>query len=223
MAKGTFEAALRLVLKDEGGYVDHPSDPGGATNMGITRKTLARWRNVSPWWNLQKSEIKALSVAEAAKIYKANYWDAVKGDALPAGIDYALFDYAVNSGPDRAVRTLQEILGVTADGAVGPLTIGAAEKADAVKVINAICDKRMAFLRGLSTFKTFGRGWTSRVGGVRSNALGMANAAPVTPVQPAPDPPPQPSKPGGLFWPAIILVAAAALAAFLLLPIFPKG
>ncbi|WP_082555208.1 glycoside hydrolase family 108 protein [Devosia sp. Root635] len=111
-----FARALSAVLKQEGGYVDHPADPGGATNMGITHKTLARWRMVSPWWKLPKSAVMELQRPEAAKIYRANYWDAVRGDDLPSGLDLALFDFAVNSGPGRAVKMLQTIVGVTADG-----------------------------------------------------------------------------------------------------------
>ena len=152
MADTRFELCLAQVLKHEGGYVDHPSDPGGATNMGITRKTLARWRNVSPWWELPKSAVQQLTRAEAARIYRAGYWNLCRAGDLPPGIDLALFDYAVNSGPDRAIRALQSVLGVVVDGLVGPLTIGAAARADAGAVVNAICDRRLGFLRALSTF-----------------------------------------------------------------------
>ncbi len=177
MADTRFEICLAEVLRHEGGYVDHPSDPGGATNMGITRKTLARWRNVSPWWNLPKAEVQKLSRSEAARIYRAGYWNLCRAADMPPGIDLALFDYAVNSGADRAIRALQAVLGVVVDGLVGPLTIGAAARADSRLVVNALCDRRLGFLRGLSTFVTFGRGWTSRVTSVRAVAL---NAAPKT-------------------------------------------
>jgi lysozyme family protein len=177
MADTRFELCLAHVLRHEGGYVDHPADPGGATNMGITLKTLARWRHVSPWWDLPKTEVKALSHGEAGRIYRALYWNACRADDLPSGIDLAVFDYAVNSGPDRAIRTLQAALGVAVDGQVGPLTLGAARKADAARIVNAICDRRLGFLRALRTFPTFGRGWISRVGSVRAAALA---AAPVT-------------------------------------------
>lgn len=169
-----FELCLNEVLRHEGGYADHPVDPGGATNMGITHKTLARWRQVSPWWNLPKSEVKDLGRNEAAQIYRALYWDLCRAAEMPAGIDLAVFDYAVNSGPSRSIRTLQAALGVAEDGLVGPLTLGAAGKADAAKVIKAICDKRLGFLKALSTFPVFGRGWTSRVASVRAAALAVA-------------------------------------------------
>ncbi len=174
MSETRFDLCLAEVLKHEGGYVDHPSDPGGATNMGITHKTLARWRKLSPWWNLSKSEVQRLTRTEAARIYRALYWTPCRGSNLPPGVDLAVFDYAVNSGPDRAIRALQAELGVVVDGQVGPLTLGAAGSADHRHLISAICDRRLGFLRGLSTFSTFGRGWTSRVGSVRASALAAA-------------------------------------------------
>lgn len=169
-----FERCLTEVLRHEGGYVDHPSDPGGATNMGITRKTLARWRKVSPWTDLPKAEVVGLKRDEAALIYRASYWNACKAGVMPAGVDLALFDFAVNSGPDRAVRVLQAALGVAADGAVGPVTLGAVNAANPAKLINAICDRRLGFLGRLSTFATFGRGWTRRVAEIRAAALAAA-------------------------------------------------
>ena len=176
MADTRFELCLAHVLRHEGGYVDHPADPGGATNMGITLKTLARWRQVSPWWDLPKAEVKALSHGEASRIYRALYWNACRAGDLPSGLDLAVFDYAVNSGPDRAIRTLQAALGVVVDGQVGPLTIAAADKVNAARIINIICDRRLGFLRALKTFPTFGRGWTSRVASVRAAALAAAPA-----------------------------------------------
>jgi lysozyme family protein len=177
MDNGRFETCLAQVLRHEGGYVDHPADPGGATNMGITHRTLARWRQVSPWWDLPKAAVKALTRGEAGAIYRALYWNACRARDLPDGIDLAVFDYAVNSGPDRAVRTLQAALGVVVDGQVGPLTLAAAGRADARQVINALCDRRLGFLKALSTFPIFGRGWTSRVASVRAAALAAAPAS----------------------------------------------
>lgn len=176
MSDTRFETCLAHVLRHEGGYVDHPSDPGGATNMGITHKTLARWRQVSPWWELPKSEVQKLSHGEAGLIYRALYWNACRAGELPPGIDLAVFDYAVNSGPDRAIRTLQAALGVVVDGQVGPLTLGAAARADAARIINAICDRRLGFLKALASFPTFGNGWTKRVASVRAAALAAAPA-----------------------------------------------
>ena len=167
-----FERCLAEILRHEGGYVDHPDDPGGATNMGITRKTLARWRKVSPWTALPKSAVAELSRQEAARIYRAQYWTASRAGRMPAGLDLALFDFAVNSGPDRAVRVLQAALSVAADGEVGPVTLAALGSVDVRLVVNALCDRRLAFLRGLASFSTFGRGWTRRVAAIRAAALG---------------------------------------------------
>ena len=166
-----FERCLSEVLRHEGGYVDHPGDPGGATNMGITRKTLARWRKVTPWTGLPKAAVAALTRDEAALIYRASYWNTVRAGAMPAGVDLALFDFAVNSGPDRAVRMLQAALGVAADGEVGPVTLAAAGAADHRRLVNALCDRRLSFLQRLTSFAVFGRGWTRRVAEVRAEAL----------------------------------------------------
>lgn len=173
-----FNRALPHVLKHEGGYVDHPSDPGGATNLGVTRKTLARWRNVSPWTDLPKSAVKALTKTDAAPIYRAYYWDEVNGDKLPAGLDYAVFDYAVNSGAGRAAMASQRILGLADDGEIGPITLADTAERKPIDLINALCDERLAVLRRLSTFPVFGKGWTSRVAGVRKLALQWASAQP---------------------------------------------
>lgn len=180
MTESRFDICLDAVLAHEGGYVDHPSDPGGATNLGITHKTLARWRKISPWWQLPKSAVRDLQRPEAARIYRASYWDRCRADSLPPGLDLALFDFAVNSGPDRAIRSLQAELGVAADGQIGPLTLDAVETYGARKglgaLIGALCDRRLAFLNRLSTFAVFGRGWTARVASVRQAALAMAGA-----------------------------------------------
>lgn len=180
MARSRFDICLDEVLRQEGGYVDHPSDPGGATNMGITHKTLARWRMVSPWWNLPKSAVMELQRPEAGKIYRASYWDRCQAGQFPVGLDLALFDFAVNSGPDRAIRTLQAELDVAADGQVGPLTLGAVESYAKRKglgvLIGSLCDRRLAFLSRLPTFATFGRGWTNRVAAIRAAALAAAGA-----------------------------------------------
>lgn len=180
MTTANFDRCLEEVLRHEGGYADHPSDPGGATNMGITRKTLARWRGVSPWWELPKQEVKNLKRGEARAIYKGLYWDVIAGNELPDGLDLALFDYAVNSGPARAVMDLQRELKVRIDGAVGPITLGAARDAahsgGIAGLIAALCARRLAFLKSLSIFAVFGRGWQRRVADVQASALQLAGA-----------------------------------------------
>ncbi len=166
-----FAACLPLILKHEGGYVDHPKDPGGATNKGITQKTYDSWRDRKGEF---RRSVRRIADAEVAAIYRRDYWDAIRGDELPAGIDYCVFDFAVNSGIDRAARYLQSAVGSPADGKIGPNTIAAAKGRDAKATIEAICDNRMAFLRGLRNWPTFGKGWTARVNDVRDRALEMA-------------------------------------------------
>lgn len=180
MTDSRFDYCLDEVLRHEGGYADHPADPGGATNLGITRKTLARWRQVSPWWDLPKAAVQDLTRVEAAAIYRASYWDRCKAEHLPAGLDLALFDFAVNSGPDRAIGMLQAGLGVVADGQIGPLTMAAVDARRTADLVNALCDSRLAFLTRLTTFATFGKGWTNRVATIRQAALAMAGSTTTT-------------------------------------------
>ena len=172
MTVSNFKNALRFTLKYEGGYVDHPADPGGATNLGITHRTLAAFRGRS----VTKADVRALTHDEAAKIYKLRYWDKIEGDALPLGVDLAVFDYAVNSGPAKAAKALQKIVGVTADGVIGMDTLDAAKARDPSELINAICDERLAFVKRLKTWRAFGKGWSSRIAAVRKTALKMAKA-----------------------------------------------
>lgn len=169
-ARDRFEACLDHVLQHEGGYVDHPRDPGGATNMGITIGTLSDWLGRPA----TRAEVRDLSRETAAAIYRARYWQAVQGDSLPVGLDLVLFDYAVNSGPGRAVRTLQAVLGVPMDGAIGPVTLSALAGRDREQLIREVCARRRAFLRSLSTYDAFGRGWERRVAAVEAAALADA-------------------------------------------------
>ncbi|MCU0817886.1 MAG: glycoside hydrolase family 108 protein [Beijerinckiaceae bacterium] len=170
MAAANFERALALVLQHEGGYSDHPSDPGGATMMGITQATLAAWRGRP----VEKAEVRSLTRAEAGAIYRAQYWDALAADHLPHGVDLAAFDYAVNSGPSRAARTLQGLVAVTVDGRIGPQSLAALDASDAGELIRALCAARMRFLQHLPTFAVFGRGWTRRVTAIEQESLKLA-------------------------------------------------
>lgn len=193
MARANFAAALSAVLDHEGGYVDHPRDPGGATNLGVTIGTLSDWLGRKA----TKTEVRALTVEKVKPIYKARYWDVVRGDDLPAGLDFAVFDFAVNSGPARAAMYLQTILGVAPDGVIGPITLAAIAKHGTLMLINELCAHRLSFLERLSTWPTFGRGWTNRVNGVRILATQMAKEKPAQPPKPAPAPsaPPKAEKP----------------------------
>lgn len=176
--KDNFGRSLTLVLASEGGYVDHPRDPGGATNRGVTLATLSAWRGRP----CSKAEVKALTQVEAGDIYRAKYWNNVRADELPVGVDFVVFDYAVNSGPSAASKTLQRVVGVTADGIIGAFTIRAVTRYIAVhgaaRLIGAYCDRRLSFLKSLNNWLTFGRGWGSRVEKVRTEALKMLPHSP---------------------------------------------
>jgi lysozyme family protein len=115
-----------------------------------------------------------LTPADVAPLYKRKYWDAVSGDLLPEGLDYAVFDAAINSGPGRAAKWLQEVVGVTADGSIGPATLKAIEAFNALELIAHYNDKRLQFLEALPTFATFGKGWSNRVASVQSIASQQA-------------------------------------------------
>lgn len=170
MAINNWPQCFALVLKNEGGYVDNPADPGGATNLGCTKAVWEQYIGRS----VTKDDIKALTPNDVMPLYKAKYWDTIKGDDLPEGVDYAVFDFAINSGPSRAAKTLQQILGVTpVDGQIGPATLSACEEVNARDVATRVCEARLAFLQGLPTFPTFGKGWSNRVSEVEKIAFNM--------------------------------------------------
>jgi lysozyme family protein len=166
----SFERAFPIILKHEGGYVDHPRDPGGATNLGVTIGTLSHWLKRPA----TKAEVRALTPEKVAPIYRRNYWDAVKGDQLPRGVDLVTFDAAVNSGPSRGARWTQAAAGVKQDGKIGPITLNAVRLAAPTTVIRKATDARLAFMQSLKIWSTFGRGWGRRVGEVRATALAWA-------------------------------------------------
>lgn len=167
-----FDACLRILLKHEGGYVNHPSDPGGMTNLGVTKAVYEAWVGHP----VDEKTMRGLTPAMVAPLYRKKYWDAVRGDELENGLDLAMFDYAVNSGVGRAVKTLQSCVGVPADGGFGPKTMAAVAqfKGDTAKtLIEEVCDKRLDFLKSLKTWPVFGRGWERRVIEVKAEALKM--------------------------------------------------
>ena len=170
----SFERSLALVLLHEGGFVHHPGDPSGATKYGITRATLSRARGRPA----SVEDVRSLTEAEAAAIYRRLYWDAVRADELPQGLGLTVFDLAVNSGPSRAVRMLQNVLGVEPDGLVGPLTLNAARAADPAETIRRLTRSRLGFLTRLATWPVFGRGWRRRVLAVEQEALRLAASSP---------------------------------------------
>lgn len=168
---GNFETCLALMLAHEGGYVDHPKDPGGRTNHGVTQRVWEEWIGRPS----NEKEMRALTPLMVTPLYKRKYWDVCRADDLVAGVDYCVFDVAVNSGPGRAIKFLQSSVGVTADGGFGPVTLAAVKKAeeDPVRLIEMYCAKRLDFLQSLKTFEVFGKGWSRRVAEVKEKSLKM--------------------------------------------------
>lgn len=180
MTAANFDKCLKAVLAYEGGYSNHPKDPGGPTNFGIIQRVYDPYRK-----SLGKpiQSVKKITAQEVRAIYKKNYWDVVRGDDLPAGVDLCVFDGAVNSGPSQSVKWLQRALSTKAvDGNLGPATLGATQDADAANLVRNICKQRLSFLQNLRTWSTFGTGWDKRVASVQKVSLGMvAGTKPVVP------------------------------------------
>lgn len=163
-----FSICLAETLKWEGGYSDHPADPGGPTMNGIIQRVYDGWRDQM---GLPRRPVREIEPRERDAIYRQNYWTAVRGDELPPGIDVAVYDFGVNSGPPRAVRALQKALGINPDGHVGPATIAAAQAADPAAVVQALMTERRRFLRQVKTFGVFGKGWMRRCDGIEAASL----------------------------------------------------
>ncbi len=184
MAKATYDAALVRLLVHEGGYTNHPSDPGGPTNFGITIGDYRKY--VKP--GASAADVKAMKVEEAKRIYRSKYWDAQRCDELPAGVDYAVFDYGVNSGIGRSGKVLRRCLKRSdKTSKVDDGVIAAAAGADVKTLVNAICDERLRFLQGLRTWPVFGKGWGRRVAEVRAFGLQLAAGAAAQVLAPMPN------------------------------------
>lgn len=177
MTAANYDASLARVLKHEGGYTNHPSDPGGPTNFGITIHDYRRY--IKP--NGTAADVRDMTLADAAKIYRARYWLALRCDDLPSGLDYAVFDYGVNSGTGRAAKVMQRLLGIGSGTTMTDAVIAGAFKAGPSILIGRLCDERLAFLKSLRTWPVFGTGWSRRVAEVRRDALAMANGAVAAP------------------------------------------
>lgn len=156
--KHNFETALEMLLEHEGGYVNHPKDPGGETNLGVTKRTWAKWLGR----DINEGEMKELTFEDVAELYKKEYWDRLKCDNLPTGLDFFCFDWGVNSGTGRSAKALQRIISVAQDGAIGPKTLRALEDHNAKEVVDLMHSRRQEFYENLTTFETFGKGWTRR-------------------------------------------------------------
>ena len=170
--KENFEECLAHILRSEGGYVNHPQDPGGETNLGVTRRVWQDWVKRE----LHDDEMRHLTPELVGPLYKARYWDAVHGDVLPAGLDLCVFDCAVNAGVSRAARFLQHAVGAVEDGVLGPKTLALIQEKNPATLIADFCDQREAHYKSLPTFATFGKGWMARLDRVEDESKGMVNA-----------------------------------------------
>jgi len=171
--KQNFEQSLKMLLHHEGGYVWHPEDPGGETNLGVTRAVYEQWVGRQ----VMDGEMKGLTVADVAPIYKTNYWDKIKGDdpMMPSGLDFAAFDWGVNSGTGRPAKVIQKYIGAKQDGAIGPRSLALVAENNPSDMIQYLYEQRQKFYERLKTFETFGKGWTRRNQETLKAAMEMAN------------------------------------------------
>ena len=169
MAAENYVTCLEMILHHEGGYVNHPKDPGGETNLGVTKRVYEDFGGTKDMKDLVREDVEP--------IYKKNYWDRMKCDDVPAGLDLCLFDFGVNAGTGRSAKYLQRMIGTVADGGIGPNTLRALgnyiEEVGTAGAIKNFQSKRQEYYESLSTFETFGRGWTRRVDETTEAALGM--------------------------------------------------
>ena len=180
MSADDFASAEGRTLVYEGGKVDNPKDPGGRTNQGVTQTTYDAWRRSQ---GLATRDVYLMADAERDAIYRGEYWTPVRGDDLPVGLDFCVFDAAVNSGVGQAGVWLQNALGDhyvgTVDGVIGTKTMQAvADYGDPDSLIEAYCSHRLATLQHLKTWAMFGAGWHARIANVQKTACAWNDSAP---------------------------------------------
>lgn len=168
---GNFDTCLKKLLAHEGGFVHHEKDQGGMTNLGITIRVWEEWVGHP----VSEKEMRKLTPLMVGSLYKRKYWDACRADDLISGLDYCVFDLAVNSGPGRSIKILQSCVGATPDGGFGRITLALVKKSeeDPKALIESYCAKRLEFLQSLKTFEVFGKGWSRRVAEVKEESLKM--------------------------------------------------
>jgi lysozyme family protein len=171
-----FSQCMDAVFREEGGYTNDPLDPGGPTNFGVTIAVLKEWRG----HDVTAEDIKNLTKAEAQEIYRSKYWNPMQCSDMPNGIDLEIFDFGVNAGTRAAVKMLQSVVGVTADGSVGPITLSAVKAANPRALIQNYSQRRLDYYRALSEWPRFGAGWTNRTNNVEQAALNMVAETPDT-------------------------------------------
>ena len=164
----SFKECLDLVLKSEGGWVNHPSDPGGETNLGVTKRV---WEE---YVGHPVDSLKKLTKEDVAPLYEQKYWRPCYGEVLPRGLDFVIFSMAVNSGPGRSVKLLQSAIGCVPDGVIGPATRGLISSSNGADIIKKFSDARREYYKTLKVFPIFGKGWLARVDHEEAEALNMA-------------------------------------------------
>jgi lysozyme family protein len=174
MTASNFLACFNETESFEGGYVDDPHDPGGATLKGVTQAVYTAWLAGQ---HRPNAAVKGASDADIQAIYRELFWNPVRGDDLYAGLDLVMVDYGWGSGPVTAIEHMQRLLGVAVDGEFGPATLDAVNARGQVDFINALCAERLAFFQRLPTWKYFGVGWTTRLNGIHAKALAMNTSA----------------------------------------------
>lgn len=173
MAANNFNSCLSVILHHEGGFVNHPKDPGGMTNLGVTKKVYEEWIG----HKVSEQIMRKLTPPLVAPLYRKKYWDVLKCESIPRGLDLCVFDFGVNAGTNRSARYLQRLIGVSEDGLIGPKTLIALTKKAASDGVGSLIDEfqdaRRGYYRKLNTFPTFGRGWLRRVDEVEASAKKM--------------------------------------------------
>jgi len=171
MAAANYQKCLDMILHHEGGYVNHPKDPGGETNLGVTKRVYEDFGGTK--------DMKDLTVEDVAPIYEKNYWGRMKCDSIPSGLDLCVFDFGVNAGTGRSAKFLQTMIGTTADGGIGPNTLSKLsdyiDENGIEEAIKNFQSERQGYYESLSTFETFGKGWTRRVEETTDAALKMVD------------------------------------------------
>ena len=170
-----FDKCLAMLLVHEGGFVNNLNDPGGMTNLGVTKQTWQEWVG----HDVSEKEMRNLTPTMVAPLYKRKYWDACRADELVSGLDYCVFDIAVNSGVGRAIKLLQSSVGATPDGGFGSITAALVKKTedDPERLIELLSAKRLEFMQSLKAFPIFGKGWSRRVAEVKEKALELSKSA----------------------------------------------
>jgi lysozyme family protein len=167
MSTGNFKHCLELLLASEGGWVNHPSDPGGETNLGVTKRV---WEE---YVGHPVESLKKLTKDNVAPLYEQKYWRPCYGEVLPRGLDFLVFSMGVNAGTGRSVKLLQSSLGCVADGIIGPRTRELISASDVSKLISKFSETRREYYQALKTFPVFGKGWIARVDREKEEALEM--------------------------------------------------